>query len=280
MGSYLIEIGSKMNQSVDEIELEPEQKIYNLDQKPFENFEQAAQMRDLLKGQSNHYFRVELFDPDDQLSGFIVVKTENTQDQGGVGLLDESDESDKATQEDAEKIADQIKNGQLSETETIYKIYHPALRTYFLRIPLLLVGFMMFFFALELWVLFLSLLGLGGLPEGISPDLLVNGTQMIGGILILWLMSGALLNFYGTKLTIDHRGITYNQGILSRDITNVRFSEIRTIGLRQGVFDRLLNIGILEFASSGTDDVDIRFINMPNPAGVKAEIEGLIERHG
>lgn len=264
-----------MNQSTDEIEHEPGQKIYNLDEKPFENFEQAAQMRDLLMGQSNHYFRVELFDSDDSPSGFVVVKTLNIQDHSSHGL---SNELDKGTPEDTVKIADQTKGDLLSDTEAIYKIYHPALRTYFLRIPLLLVGFVMVIFALELWVLFLSFLGLGGLPKGISPDLLVNGTQMLGSVLILWLMSGALLNFYGTKLIVDHRGITFNQGILSRDETNVRFSEIRTIGLRQGIFDRLLNIGILEFASSGTDDVDIRFINMPNPAGVKAEIETLIER--
>ncbi len=264
-----------MNQSE---EFEPEQKIFNLDQQPFENFEQAAQMRDLLMSQSAHYFRVELFEPDDQSSGFIVVKTERSQDQGGAENLDEAGNEAQEKAEDIDDGRGHATDSEYADSEIIYKIYHPALRTYFLRIPLALVGFVMVFFALELWVLFLSFLGLRGLPEGISPDLLVNGTQMIGSILIVWLMSGALLNFYGTRLIIDHRGVTFNQGILSRNETNVRFSEIRTIGLRQGCFDRLLNIGILEFASSGTDDVDIRFINMPDPSGVKAEIETLIER--
>lgn len=51
-----------------------------------------------------------------------------------------------------------------------------------------------------------------------------------------------------------------------------------TVGLRQGLLDRLLNIGILEFAASGTDDVDIRFINIADPTGVKAEIAVFIEQ--
>ena len=37
-------------------------------------------------------------------------------------------------------------------------------------------------------------------------------------------------------------------------------------------------MSLLEFASSGTDDVDIRFINIANPAGVKAEIETIFEQ--
>ena len=45
-----------------------------------------------------------------------------------------------------------------------------------------------------------------------------------------------------------------------------------------GILDRLLNIGILEFTSSGTGEVDIRFFNIANPTGIKADIEAIIEQ--
>ena len=66
---------------------------------------------------------------------------------------------------------------------------------------------------------------------------------------------------------------------MTRDVTNVRFAEIRTIGLRQGVLDRLLNIGILEFASSGTDDVDIRIHNIADPKMLRDTIQRFVNQH-
>jgi len=224
---------------------------------PFVAFEKAAWMRDTLMLQSPHVFQVELFDKDEPSKGFVVSKVLKE-----VALEEESS---------------QVMENQIQDSIAI-KIYHPALRTYCLHIPLLLAGFVLVFFAVELWSLILSLAGLRGLPSAINPVFLVNTTKFMGSIWILWLMAGVLLNYYGTRLIIDHRGITFNRGIWTRDETNVRFSEIRTINLRQGLLDCLLNIGILEFASSGTDEVDIRFINMPGPGKVKADIEALIER--
>ena len=162
--------------------------------------------------------------------------------------------------------------------QVLHKVYHPALRTYLLHMPVIIIGLILVLFAVDVWEFVLSLLDMKGLPGWIDGGLLVNMTQIAGSLLIVWLLSGMLINYYGTSLVIDSRGISFKRGILTRDITNVRFAEIRTIGLRQGILERLMNIGILEFASSGTDDVDIRFINIANPAGVKAEIEAIIGR--
>lgn len=245
--------------------------IKNINQKPFVSFEQAATMRDLLIGESTHHFQVELFEEGNESAGFVVTRNSQSQE-------------DLTTQEviyewkDDPSLSDKEINEYFT-TLSVNKVYHPALRTYLLYIPLAMIGIVLVLFAVELWMFVLSLLGLSGLPGWIDGVLLIIITQMMGGAWLVWLLCGVLLNYYGTALFIDGRGLTFKKGIITRDVTNVRFDEIRTIGLRQGIFDRLLNIGTLEFASSGTDDVDIRFINMANPAGVKAEIEDIIERY-
>lgn len=244
--------------------------IKNIDQKSFVSFEQAATMRDLLMGESTHHYQVELFEEGNESAGFVVSRKSKSQENLATQEVIYEWKGDPS-------LAD--KENKHFTSQPVNKVFHPALRTYLLYIPLAMVGVVLVFFAVELWMFALSLLGLSGLPSWIDGLLLIIITQMMGGAWLVWLLSGVLLNYYGTALFIDGRGLTFKKGIISRDVTNVRFDEIRTIGLRQGIFDRLLNIGTLEFASSGTDDVDIRFINMANPAGVKAEIEDIIERY-
>ena len=246
--------------------------IVTLDQQPFASFDLAAKMRDFLTNESEHHYRVDLFDADNESAGFIIIRTPKQQKTHGPSL--DIKNSKKSKQENQNSQHEPEPSSKI----TINKIYHPALRTYFLYIPLAIVGLFLVFFAVELWLFVLSMLGMKELPTWVDGGLLVIGTQIVGSTWVGRLMLIVLINYYGTALLIDSHGLTLKQGVLTRDVTHIRFSEIRTIGLRQGLLDRLLNIGILEFASSGTDDVDIRFINIANPTGVKAKIEAIIEQ--
>ena len=65
-------------------------------------------------------------------------------------------------------------------------------------------------------------------------------------------------------------------GLIARETLSVRYRDIRSVGLKQSMVDRLLNIGLLEFAAAGTDDVDIRFSNVVDPTQLKARIQTLM----
>lgn len=249
---------------------EAETVILNLDQQPFESFDMAAKMRDLLINESVHQYRVDLFEIDNESAGFVIIRTQKEQ------RLSNNDK-DQVSDSCLEKKT--VQQSPFSSSKRVdNKTYHPALRTYLLYFPLAVGALFLVLFAVELWGMVLSILDIKGLPVWIDGGVLVNLTKMAGSMLIIWISSTVLINYYGTALVIDSHGLTFKKGILTRDVTHIRFSEIRTIGLRQGLLDRLLNIGILEFASSGTDDVDIRFINIANPIGVKAELEAIIEK--
>lgn len=235
--------------------------IHNLDGMPFADMVMAEKMRDLLNKESEQFisgcrYQVDFkFDESNaNTPQFVVVRSASA---GYAGYGDEG----HAMDEKLEPI----------------KIYHPALRIYLFSLPWLFASTAMYLFAKELWVSVMTAMGVTRLPAWIDASLLIDATSWIGLIWLAWMVVGVLLTYYGTTLTVDERGISYQRGILVRDVTNVRFNEIRRVGLRQGLLDRLLNTGILEFASSGTDDVDIRFIGLANPMRVKAEIEERIE---
>jgi len=228
--------------------------IFNLDQQPFENFDMAVKMRDLLSNESVHQYRIDLFEIGNESAGFVIKR------------IPKKLELSKGNKQ------------QTPSMDDIKKTFHPALRTYLLYCPLVVIALVLVLFTVELWAVVLSILDIKGLPDWVNGEVLVNSTQMIGSVGIIWILLTVLINYYGTTLLIDSHGLTFNKGIVTRDVTHIRFAEIRTIGLRQGLLDRLLNIGILEFSSSGTDDVDIRFINIANPTGIKSEIETIIEQ--
>ena len=235
-------------------------RILNLDQQPFESFDRAAKMRDLLMKESVHHYRVELVEAGNESAGFMVTR-------GGIG-------------QDTHAVNRHSRHEEVNpRIQVLHKVYHPALRTYLLHMPVIIIGLILVLFAVDVWEFVLSLLDMKGLPGWIDGGLLVNMTQIAGSLLIVWLLSGMLINYYGTSLVIDSRGISFKRGILTRDVTNVRFAEIRTIGLRQGILDRLLNIGILEFASSGTDDVDIRIHNIADPKMLRDTIQRFVNQH-
>ena len=244
-------------------------KIFNLDQLPFESFDMAAKMRDLLIKESVHQYQIDLFDVGNESAGFVINRIQKEPHL--------SRDREQNAGDNVEKQTDQ-QVSLSSQTSDINKIYHPALRTYLLYVPLIIVGLILVLFAVEIWHFVLLVSSVEELPVWVDGSLLINITQLAGSALVIWLLSGVLINFYGTALVIDSHGLTFKQGILTRDLIHIRYADIRTIGLRQGILDRLLNIGILEFTSSGTDEVDIRFFNIANPSGVKADIEDIIEQ--
>ncbi|WP_404360376.1 PH domain-containing protein [Methylotuvimicrobium sp. KM1] len=238
------------------------QTILNLDGKPFASTETAEQMRDLLNRESEHFqkgnrYRVGVTSDEHNIPKFVVVRARTAKPKPS------------AARDEVEDHA--------GEQPGATKIYHPALRVYFFSLPWFMASTAQYLFAKPLWVFILTAMGVTRLPAWIDASLLIDATAWIGLLWLAWMTIGVLLSYYGTTLTVDERGITYQRGILVRDMTHVRFHEIRRVGLRQGLLDRLLNTGLLEFASSGTDDVDIRFIGIANPARVRAEIEERIE---
>ena len=75
------------------------------------------------------------------------------------------------------------------------------------------------------------------------------------------------------KLYIYADKIVYEMGFFNKKYKEIKKKDIRTIEVDQPFIQRVLNIGTLKFATSGTTGYEIIFEGVKNPKKVKREIE-------
>jgi uncharacterized membrane protein YdbT with pleckstrin-like domain len=64
---------------------------------------------------------------------------------------------------------------------------------------------------------------------------------------------------------VTKKGVESNKGLISRETNTIPFQNILTVEVKQGIIDRLLNIGTVKFASAGTNDAEVVFEKIDNP---------------
>ena len=77
----------------------------------------------------------------------------------------------------------------------------------------------------------------------------------------------------GTTLVVTDRRVTLRRGILSRDTSDILLADIRNVQVRQGVLQRLFDVGDLGLSSSGQGEIEIEVAGIPHPRRVAALID-------
>ena len=78
-------------------------------------------------------------------------------------------------------------------------------------------------------------------------------------------------------LVVRPDGVALERGIIGRQTIEISSRNIRTIKVNQSIIQRILNVGDIRVASSGTDDYEITALNMPAPYEIR-EIMQINER--
>lgn len=79
-----------------------------------------------------------------------------------------------------------------------------------------------------------------------------------------------------TTFTITELKVILRQGILSKELNEVRHEHIRNVQLRQGLFQRLMGVGWIGISSSGQAGVEIAVDGIPSPNYAKELIDARI----
>ncbi|MBA3312552.1 MAG: PH domain-containing protein [Planctomycetaceae bacterium] len=72
-----------------------------------------------------------------------------------------------------------------------------------------------------------------------------------------------------TTLTVTDRRTVLRRGLLSKDETQVRHSDVRNVQIYQSFIHRLVGVGAVGISSSGQADIEIRVRDIPNPAEIR-----------
>jgi uncharacterized membrane protein YdbT with pleckstrin-like domain len=98
------------------------------------------------------------------------------------------------------------------------------------------------------------------------------GVAVAAVIVALTLVIGYLRRLF-TKYLITNRRLRISRGIIRRNVQETRLERVQNVNYDQGVIDRLLRVGTVDFDTAGTDDSEFRFEWVNDPERVVRAVD-------
>jgi uncharacterized membrane protein YdbT with pleckstrin-like domain len=76
-----------------------------------------------------------------------------------------------------------------------------------------------------------------------------------------------------TTYTITSRRLNIKRGIVSREIQETRLERVQNVNYRQTVYQRLMQIGDVDFDTAASDDYNFVFAGVANPGDVVHRVD-------
>ena len=76
-----------------------------------------------------------------------------------------------------------------------------------------------------------------------------------------------------TVYTITDRRLNIKVGIISRKVQETRLQRVQNVNFNQGVYERVMQIGDVEFTTAGTDESNFVFAGVAQPEEVVQQVE-------
>jgi uncharacterized membrane protein YdbT with pleckstrin-like domain len=105
---------------------------------------------------------------------------------------------------------------------------------------------------------------------------LVNGDGMAFGVILVVIALTVLIGFVkrvATTYTITNRRLNIKRGIVSREIQETRLERVQNVNYRQSVYQRLMQIGDVDFDTAATDDYNFVFAGVADPSEVVHRVD-------
>lgn len=76
-----------------------------------------------------------------------------------------------------------------------------------------------------------------------------------------------------TTYTITDRRLNIKRGIVSREVQETRLERVQNVNYRQSVYQRVMQIGDVDFDTAATDDYNFVFAGVADPADVVHSVD-------
>ena len=111
---------------------------------------------------------------------------------------------------------------------------------------------------------------------GVLADELGLAIAIGAAIAALTLVIGYLRRI-ATKYLITTQRLRITRGIVSKKVQETRLERVQNVNYEQGVVDRLLGVGTVDFDTAGTDDSEFRFEWVNGPEDVVRAVDRAAE---
>jgi uncharacterized membrane protein YdbT with pleckstrin-like domain len=105
---------------------------------------------------------------------------------------------------------------------------------------------------------------------------LVDGNSSAFLVILVVIALTVLIGFIkrvATTYTITNRRLNIKRGIISREIQETRLERVQNVNYRQSVYQRLMQIGDVDFDTAATDDYNFVFAGVADPAEVVHRVD-------
>ena len=99
-----------------------------------------------------------------------------------------------------------------------------------------------------------------------------TAVAVFAGIVVITILAG-FIKRVATVYTITDRRLNIKRGIVARRVQETRLQRVQNVNYTQGVFERLLQVGNVDFDTAGTDDSDFTFYGVADPEQVVQHVE-------
>jgi uncharacterized membrane protein YdbT with pleckstrin-like domain len=76
-----------------------------------------------------------------------------------------------------------------------------------------------------------------------------------------------------TTYTITDRRLNIKRGIISKEVQETRLERVQNVNYRQSAYQRLMQIGDVDFDTAATDDYNFVFAGVADPGGVVHQVD-------
>jgi uncharacterized membrane protein YdbT with pleckstrin-like domain len=107
-----------------------------------------------------------------------------------------------------------------------------------------------------------------------------NGTAFL--VILVVIVVTVLIGFVkrvATTYTITNRRLNIKRGIVSREIQETRLERVQNVNFRQSVYQRLMQIGDVDFDTAATDDYNFVFAGVADPEDVVHSVDQATGTH-
>lgn len=101
-----------------------------------------------------------------------------------------------------------------------------------------------------------------------------NGTAFL--VILVVLALTVLIGFVkrvATTYTITTRRLNIKRGIVSKEVQETRLERVQNVNYRQSVYQRLMQIGDVDFDTAATDDYNFVFYGVADPGEVVEAVD-------
>jgi uncharacterized membrane protein YdbT with pleckstrin-like domain len=115
-----------------------------------------------------------------------------------------------------------------------------------------------------------------GAAAGVLAGLIRSSTSLAVLTFAVILAVTILVGFIkrvATVYTITDRRLNIKIGIVSRKVQETRLQRVQNVNYNQGVYERIMQIGDVEFTTAGTDESNFVFAGVAQPEQVVQQVE-------